>query len=148
MSEGHVGEYKRVDVAIIDDLEKGFEKVEHNELRNRADVDDFPKVIMEVALSMYIGARRIRCGQAYSKPVHTKIGVLSGRPIAMGLLLLANLDPVDRFWKEILSHIRFSIVGLKVYVDDFMLIFSFDRSKVIDDQIKTRVKGAYTRLST
>ena len=64
----------------------------------------------------------------------------------MGLLLLANLDPVDRFWSQLPRHISSSVIGLKVYVDDFMLVFSFDISKVTEDQIKTRVAGAYKRL--
>jgi len=102
---------------------------------------------MNVALSMYTGARRIRCGKAFSKAAYTKVGVLAGCPIAMGLLLLANLDPVDQFWKELPSHIKFSMVGLVVYVDDFMMVVSFDTNKVTRDQIVTRVKGAYTRLS-
>ena len=36
---------------------------------------------------------------------------------------------------------------MKVYVDDFMMIFSFDTNKTTKDQIVTRVKGAYVRLS-
>ena len=147
-TEGDASEYGKVDVAVIDDLEKGFEKVSHDELRSKARVYNFPEVIMNVALSMYTGARRIRCGKAYSKAAHTKVGVLAGCPIAMGLLLLANLDPVDRFWKEVPAHIRFSIIGLKVYADDFMMVFSLDNNKVTSDQIVTRVKGAYTRLSS
>ena len=146
-TEGDASEYGRVDVAVIDDLEKGFEKVSHDELRSKARVYRFPEVIMNVALSMYTGARRIRCGKAFSKAAHTQVGVLAGCPIAMGLLLLANLDPVDRFWKALPAHIQFSIVGLKVYVDDFMMVFSFDTNKVTGDQIVTRVRGAYTRLS-
>ena len=147
-TEGDASEYGNVNVAIIDDLEKGFEKVSHDEIRSKAGVYKFPEVIMNVALSMYTGARRVRCGKAYSKAAHTKIGVLAGCPIAMGLSLLANLDPVDRFWKSLPSQIKFSITGLKVYVDDFMIVFSFDSNKVSHDQIVTRVKGAYTRLSS
>ena len=44
-------------------------------------------------------------------------------------------------------HTHSSIGLFKVYVDDFILVLSFDRSKGTDDQIVMRVKGAYTRLA-
>ena len=97
-TEGDASEYGKINVAIIDDLEKGFEKVSHDEIRKKASVYQLPEVIMNTALSMYTGARRIRCGKAYSKAAHTNMGVLAGCPIAMGLLVLANLDHLDRFW--------------------------------------------------
>ena len=147
-TEANVGEYNRIDVAMIDDLEKGFEKVEHDTIRLKSEVYHFPPVVLKMALSMYTGARRIRCGKAFSKAAYTKVGVLAGCSIAMGLFLLANLDPVDRFWKELPKQILSSIVDFKVYVDDFMIIFSFDRNKVIDGQINMRIRGAYTRLAT
>ena len=66
-TEGDASEQGNPNVAIIDDLEKGFEKVLHAEIRNKASVYCFPEAIMNTALSMYRGARRIRCGKAYSK---------------------------------------------------------------------------------
>ena len=132
---------------MINDLEKGFEKVLHAEIRNKANVYRFPEAIMNTALSMYTGSRRIRCGKAYSRAAHTKMGVLAGCPIAMGLVLLVNLDPVDRFWKQLPRYIKSSIMGLKMYVDDFMIVFRFDTNKVTEDQIVTRANGAYIRLA-
>ena len=112
-TEGDASEYRNLNVDIIDDLEKGFEKVLHIEIRNKASVYRFPEAIMNIALSMYTGARRIRCGKAYSRAAHTKMGVLAGCPIAMGLLLLANLDPVDCFWKQLPRYIKSFIMGSK-----------------------------------
>ena len=55
---------------------------------------------------MYKAARRIRYGSAYSRPVYTKVGVLAGCPVAMGLLLLAvggsGLLLVNAGWSRLL----------------------------------------------
>ena len=99
---------------------------------------------------MYKAERRIRYGNAFSKAVYTKVGVLAGCPVAMGLLLLAVIDPVDRFWKNIPRE----LASLKVYVDDFVLSFIFKnmslpmtslrvelcvRTSACDMSLKTRV---------
>ena len=146
-TEGYASEYGKLNVAIIDDLEKGLEKVLHAEIRSKASVYRFPETIMNTALSMYTGSRRIMCGKAYSRAARTKMGVLAGCPIAMGLFLLVNLDPVDRFWKQLPRYIKSSIMGLKIFVDDFMVVFRFDTNKSTEDQIVTRVNGAYIRLA-
>ena len=57
----------------------------------------FPLDNLVLALSMYTAGRRIRCGKAYSVPVVTKVGVLAGCPLAMGLLLISIVDPVEDF---------------------------------------------------
>ena len=85
-------------VTVMDDLEKGFEKVVHDSIKDKANVYRFPLPKLKLALSMYTAERRIRCGKAYSKPVVTKVGVLAGCPLAMGLLLLSIVDPVEDFW--------------------------------------------------
>ena len=94
---------------------------------------------LPLALSMYTGRRRIRCGKAYSKPVCTKVGVLAGCPIAMGLLLLSIIDPVDKFW----SKPPTALVRLKVYVDDFALSFRFNQRCHTTDQMTISVANAY-----
>ena len=52
-----------VDITVIDDLEKGFEKVVHQRLRDRADAYRFLVEKLNLALSMYTGERRVRCGR-------------------------------------------------------------------------------------
>ena len=147
-TEAHVGEYKKVDVAIIDDLEKGSEKVTHDTLVTHAKIYGFPPIELKMALSMYTGARRIRCGKALSRAAYTKKGVLAGCPIAMGLLLLANLKPVDDFWASLPPRIRDNIVVFRVYVDDFIVAFKLDSNKLSVDEMQTIVAGAYIRLSS
>ena len=110
-----------INVTVAADLEKGFERVKHDVIRRNAVLYNFPSRILEPALSMYKAERRIRYGNAFSKAVYTKVGVLAGCPVAMGLLLLAVIDPVDRFWKTIPRE----LASLKVYVDDFVLSFIF-----------------------
>ena len=116
-------------------------------MRAKADVYRFPPTHLKMSLSMYTSPRRIKCGDAYSKSATTKIGVLAGCPIAMGLLLLANLDPIDDFWDKLPKHIYQSISNIKVYVDDFIIVFKFDTNDATNDQIRIRVKGACTRLT-
>lgn len=65
----------------------------------------------------------------------------------MGLLLLANLDPINDFWDKLPKHIYQSISNFKVNVDGFIIVFKFDTNDVTNDQIRTRVKGAHTRLA-
>ena len=86
-----------VAVTMLADLEKGFEKVTHSLIEANAAIYNFPPKIWKCAVAMYKAARRIRCGRALSTAVFSKIGVLAGCPIAMGLLLLSVLDPMDQF---------------------------------------------------
>ena len=146
-TEADNGEYGKINMVIMDDLEKGFEKVIHDDLVKKAKVYQFPENPLTMALSMYKAARRIRCGKAFSKPVITDIGVLAGCPIAMGLLLLASLDPIERFWSKLPQHMKESIALFKVYVDDYIILLSFDSNKLDRNQIVTRAKGIYTRLA-
>ena len=97
-TESHSNDTDDVEITVMDDLEKGFEKVKHASLQAKAHVYNFPKDKLPLALSIYKGRRRIRCGKAYSKPVCTDMGVLAGCPLAMGLLLLSILDPAETFW--------------------------------------------------
>ena len=97
-AEAHNNNPDDIEITMMDDLGKGFEKVVHQNLRDKADVYNFPTGSLQLALSMYTGRRRIKCGKAYSGSVSTKVGVLAGCPIAMGLLLLPIIDPVETFW--------------------------------------------------
>jgi len=146
-TEADNGEYGKINAVIMDDLEKGFEEVIHSDLVEKAKVYRFPEKPLTMALSMYTAARRIRCGKAFSRPVFTEICVLAGCPIAMGLLLLANLDPIERFWDKLPQHMKDSIAVFKVYVDDYIILLSFDSNKLDRNQIVTRAKGIYTRLA-
>ena len=112
----------RYTVTMISDLEKGFEKVSHDKIEAAADKHGFPKRTLQLALNMYKGARRIKCGDALSRPVYTKQGVLAGCPIAMGALCLAVIDPVDKF----LAKQPVGCKAIKVYVDDFTVVYEFD----------------------
>ena len=141
-TEGHNNNPEVVDITIMDDLEKGFEKVVHNKIREKAHVFGFPPAKMELALSMYSAGRRVRCGKAHSEPVKTKIGVLAGCPIAMGLLLLSVIDPVDIFWKKSPAY----MTSLRVYVDDFALSFRFNKSMHTRDLMRMKVANAYREL--
>ena len=84
-------------ITTISDLEKGFEKVRHDRIAAAAAKHGFPEGILTLALDMYRGARRIKCGNALSKATFTETGVLAGCPIAMGALCLAILDPMIKF---------------------------------------------------
>ena len=88
-----------VAVTMLADLEKRFNRVTDATLKENADV--FPDGILILALSMYIAPRKISCGKACSRAVFSKTGVLAGCPIAIGLLLLSLLRPVDRFYTSI-----------------------------------------------
>ena len=83
-TEADMGEYGMISVLMMDDLEKGFEKVKHAELRSKAEVYCFPPTPLKMALSMYTAQRRIRCWGAYSRAAVSEIGVLAGCPVAMG----------------------------------------------------------------
>ena len=131
-----------IDITLMDDLEKGFEKVVHKDIEAKAKVYKYPLAKLRLALSMYTAERRIRCGKAFSFPVTTKIGVLAGCPLAMSLLLFAVLDPVEDFWKRPLT----CMVGLKVYVDDFALSFRFSRKTHTNDMIRMKVANAYRAI--
>jgi len=82
---------------------------------------------------MYTAPRRIRYGNAFSKSAYTEIGVLAGCPVAMGLLLLSVLEPMDKFWKTIPRE----LISAMVYVDDFALSFAFQKASTT--LIKCRV---------
>jgi len=143
-AEAHDNDPNGVEVTMMDDLEKGFEKVVHSNLLSKAEIYNFPCSKLPLALSMYTGRRRIRCGKAFSKPVCTTVGVLAGCPIAMGLLLLSIIDPVDRFWKTSPT----AMVRLKIYVDDFALNFRFNQREHTTDQMVMCAANAYRTIET
>ena len=147
-SEIAAGNLGQISVVIMDDLEKGFEKVNHADLLAKASIYGFPSDIAKLAIAMYRSPRRIRCGMAYSRATRTNRGVLAGCPIAMGLLLLANLKPVDDFWANLPPRIRDNIVVFRVYVDDFIIAFRLDSNKLSVDEMQTIVAVAYIRLSS
>ena len=68
--------------------------------------------------------------------------VLAGCPIAMSLLLVAVLDPVDKFWKSS----PLNMISLKVYVDDFALSFRFNRNIHTIDLMRMRVANSYRMI--
>ena len=146
-AEMAAGNYGHISVVMMDDLEKGFEKVNHADLLDKATIYGFPPNICTLAVVMYQSPRRIRCAAAYSKSTTTTRGVLAGCPIAMGLLLLANLNPVDDFWRNLPSRIKCNISNFKVYVDHFIIACRFDTNKLSHDEIQTMVTGTYIRLS-
>ena len=72
----------------------------------------------------------------------------------MGFLLLTNLLPVDKFWKNVPLYIRESIAYFKLYVDDFVLAFTIDTSSnnnnnnnITNDLIKMRIEGASLKFA-
>ena len=71
------------------------------------------------------------------------IGVLAGCPIAMGLLLLNVINPIDSFWAKLPKQIS----TLWVYVDDIIMLFTFDKAEHTYDLITMRVAHAYRRLN-
>ena len=127
-------------VTVMADLEKGFGRVRHDQLRRKAAVYGFPEEDLELALSMYTAPRRIRYGNAFSKSAYTEIGVLAGCPVAMGLLLLSVLEPMDKFWKTIPRE----LISAMVYVDDFALSFAFQKASTT--LIKCRVTRVFLEL--
>ena len=52
-TEGDMGEYGIINVFMMDDLEKGFEKVIHSELDKKAAIYDFPTIPLKMALSVH-----------------------------------------------------------------------------------------------
>ena len=105
----------------------------------------FPEEALHLALDMYRAPRRIRCGAAYSQPVLTNMGVLAGCPIAMGLLLLASIDPIETFMKSVPKQLDL----LMVYVDDLNLTFTFKDTEDVrygKGYIAFQVNSTYRRL--
>ena len=61
----------------------------------------------------------------------------------MGLLLLSVLDPMDRFYKVIPRCLNM----MKVYVDDFIMNFRFNKLVDTRDQMRMRVAAAFRKLN-
>ena len=58
-AEAAAGNYGQISVVMMDDLEKGFEKVGHADLLDKINIYDFPRQIGRLAVSMYQSPRRI-----------------------------------------------------------------------------------------
>ena len=71
---------------------------------------------------MYRAQRRIKCGAAVCSLVWTRMGVLAGRPVAMGALCLVLLSPMDQLMREVPT----SLTTLRVHVDDFTVAHRVD----------------------
>ena len=105
--------------APIGDLLKGFEKVGHIKLVEAAAKHKYPMLLLRLALDMYRGARHIQWNQTASNKAYTGVGVVAGCGLAMHLLGLLLLDPIDKYLATKPKH----LVLFQMYVDDFMRLF-------------------------
>ena len=122
-SEANIQSDQDFVVAVIGDLLKGFEKVDHLKLIVQAKKYRFPLYILRLALSMYSGMRRIMSGALASRAVVAMLGVTAGCTMAMFLLGLMLLEPFDDFTVDMKEW----PVELSSYVDDFVVEVDFTK---------------------
>ena len=102
---------------IIADIDKCYENVSHEKLVCAAKVHGFPLGILRLCIGMYRAARAVTWGGVFSKWVFSPRTLVPGCSVALWLLQLVMLTPLD----ELLSQLPRQVINLEVYVDDASL---------------------------
>eukprot|EP00973_Karenia_brevis_P091147 12406120-Karenia_brevis.AAC.1 len=80
----------------------------------------YPMAVIRLALNMYRGQRRIAWHSTVSREMFSEAAVVAGCALAMHLLALIAIDPIDEFLKVAPRSLRL----FRLYVDDFMSVFA------------------------
>ena len=99
---------------VREDIDKCYENVKREKVIAAAIRHNFPLAILRLCLAMYRAARAIAWNGAYSAFVHSGQTVVPGCSIALWLVQLLMITPLD----EMISNLPRQISNLEVYVDD------------------------------
>lgn len=103
---------------IIADIDKCYENVRHVQLIAAARRHNFPLAILRLCLSMYRAARAIAWNDVFSSFVYSGQTVVPGCSIALWLVQLLMISPLD----DMLERLPRQVKNLEVYVDDASLL--------------------------
>ena len=114
--------------AVIVDIDKCYENVGHVKLREAACRHGFPLGILRLCLAMYRSARRIGWAGVISEAIFASQSLVPGCSIALWLLQLLMLSPLD----ELVASLPPQVTNLEVYVDDATLQV-IGRKRTVED---------------
>ena len=103
--------------SVIVDIDKCYENVQHTKLVRAAVQHGFPLRILRMCLMMYRASRTVAWDGVYGGFVQTCQTIVAGCSIALWLLQLVMLTPLDEF----VCDIPWQVKCPEVYVDDTTL---------------------------
>ncbi len=118
-----------VAAAVLADLEKFYEHMDHDVLIERARSHGFPEVLVRMAVAAYGGPRMIRLRDFVATEVYADRGVVAGCPLATTLVKVYTLSAYD----ELL--VRAPSVWFDNYIDDNVLSAQGPPSSVVHDLV-------------
>ncbi len=101
--------------AILTDLEKFYEHLDHDLLIERARKHGFPTPLVRLAVAAYGGPRMIRMKEFVAEELHAERGVIAGCSLATTLTRVYTIDAYDEL------TLRCPAVRLDNYIDDNVL---------------------------
>ncbi len=123
-AEAAIGDRGTAAAAVLTDLEKFYEHIDHDVLMDKASRHGFPKPLVRMALAAYSGPRMIRLRDFVAPEVHAGRGVIAGCSLATTLVKLYTVASYDEL------AARCPDVAFTNYIDDNVLCATGPPQKV------------------
>ena len=120
---------------IVADIDKCYENVSHEKLRKAAIQHKFPLAILRLCMKMYRAARTVCWDGVFSNFVHSSQTLVPGCSIALWLLQLVMITPIDEFIHELPRHIASKVHNLEIFVDDSAMQVTGPKGQVEDAMV-------------
>lgn len=91
---------------FIWDIDKCYEHVDHARLQKAAVLHKFPLALVRLCISMYRAQRTVAWGGIYSTFVRSNRTLVPGCSIALWLLQLLMITPIDNYLLELPREVR------------------------------------------
>jgi hypothetical protein len=111
-------DYTHEAACFILDIDKCYENVDHGRLQRAAVQHDFPLSVARACIAMYRCWRTVAWDGVYGKLVRSAQTLVAGCSIALWLLQLLMLTPLDEFVQNLPIQVRMP----EVFVDDATVV--------------------------
>ncbi len=126
--------------AVLTDLDKFYEHIEHQDLLDRAARLGFPEPLARLALAAYGGPRMIRLRDFVAEEVYADRGVVAGCSLATTLTKVYTLEAYDQFVEECPD------AQFDNYIDDNVISAEGGKDRVVE--VLTRATNLLNELVT
>ena len=128
-------EGKRADeesAGFILDIDKCYENVDHEKLMEAAVRHEFPLFILRLCIKMYRSRRTVAWDSVFGKTVRTSQTLVPGCSIALWLLQLLMITPLDNYVDSVPPQVQ----QPEIYVDDGTVLVIGKKGTVEDITVK------------
>ncbi len=155
-AEAQLAEEGHVAAAVLLDLEKFFEYIDHDALFDRAVRLGLPEPLVRLALASYAGPRRIRLRDFIAQEVYADRGVVAGCSLASTLIKAYVIEAYDEFVEQAPgirfdSHVDDNVLsceGGEIHVQSTVTRAAAIMSGIVRDRLLCKVARRKTHVVT